>query len=111
MDKSEDDAWAFLEDLADKTMQQETVHETPSLNSRIQASRSCVHAIDASTTAEVKLAAVMKRLEALECRNQPQVDLVSLPEEVNATFGRPGNNPYSNTYNPGWRNHPNFSWS
>ena len=24
--------------------------------------------------------------------------------------GRQGNNPYSNTYNPGWRNHPN-SWS
>ena len=24
---------------------------------------------------------------------------------------RPQNNPYSNTYNPGWRNHPNFSWS
>src|SRR5262245_16941460 len=22
----------------------------------------------------------------------------------------PQNNPYSNTYNPGWRNHPNFSW-
>ena len=21
------------------------------------------------------------------------------------------NNPYSNTYNLGWRNHPNFSWS
>ncbi|KAJ9178593.1 hypothetical protein P3X46_010467 [Hevea brasiliensis] len=24
---------------------------------------------------------------------------------------RQPNNPYSNTYNPGWRNHPNFSWS
>ena len=24
---------------------------------------------------------------------------------------RPQNNPYSNTYNAGWRNHPNFSWS
>jgi hypothetical protein len=23
----------------------------------------------------------------------------------------PKNNPFSNTYNPGWRNHPNFSWS
>ncbi|KAK1429674.1 hypothetical protein QVD17_11888 [Tagetes erecta] len=23
---------------------------------------------------------------------------------------RPQNNPYSNTYNPGWKNHPNFSW-
>ncbi|EOY08940.1 Uncharacterized protein TCM_024233 [Theobroma cacao] len=21
------------------------------------------------------------------------------------------NNPYSNTYNPGWKNHPNFSWA
>lgn len=24
--------------------------------------------------------------------------------------GRQQNNPYSNTFNPGWRNHPNFSW-
>ncbi|XP_073127370.1 uncharacterized protein [Henckelia pumila] len=24
---------------------------------------------------------------------------------------RPPNNTYSNTYNPGWKNHPNFSWS
>jgi homoserine trans-succinylase len=23
----------------------------------------------------------------------------------------PKNNPYSNTYNAGWRNHPNFLWS
>jgi uncharacterized coiled-coil protein SlyX len=30
--------------------------------------------------------------------------------EVNAAFSRPGNDPYSNTYNPGWRNHLNFSW-
>ena len=22
-----------------------------------------------------------------------------------------GNNPFSTTYNPGWRNHPNFAWS
>ncbi|XP_021747322.1 uncharacterized protein LOC110713162 [Chenopodium quinoa] len=32
-------------------------------------------------------------------------------EHVNAAQGYPPhNNPYSNTYNPGWRNHPNFSW-
>jgi hypothetical protein len=31
-------------------------------------------------------------------------------EQVKAAFSRPGNDPYSNTYNPGWRNHPNFSW-
>ena len=25
-------------------------------------------------------------------------------------FLRSGNNPFSNTYNPGWRNHHNFGW-
>ncbi|XP_021799895.1 uncharacterized protein LOC110744239 [Prunus avium] len=30
--------------------------------------------------------------------------------QVNS-FQRPRNDPYSNSYNPGWRNHPNFSWS
>jgi hypothetical protein len=31
-------------------------------------------------------------------------------KQVNAAFSHPGNDPYSNTYNRGWRNHPNFSW-
>jgi hypothetical protein len=31
-------------------------------------------------------------------------------EQVNVAFFRPGNDPYSNTYNLRWRNHPNFSW-
>lgn len=35
-----------------------------------------------------------------------------IQENVNATkaYPRPGNDPYSNTYMLGWRNHPNFSW-
>lgn len=37
------------------------------------------------------------------------------PESVFFVGQREGqnnqNNPYSNTYNPGWKNHPNFSWS
>ena len=37
---------------------------------------------------------------------QEQVNFVG-----NQFLGRQANNPYSNTYNPGWRNHPNFSWS
>ena len=27
------------------------------------------------------------------------------------SYNQRQNNPYSNTYNPGWRNHPNFSWN
>ena len=41
----------------------------------------------------------------------PFVDVNNLPMEqaqVVGSFPR-SNNPYSNTYNPGWRNHPNFS--
>ncbi|KAF7808358.1 uncharacterized protein G2W53_035101 [Senna tora] len=32
-------------------------------------------------------------------------------ESVQYLANRNANNPYSNTYNLGWRNHPNFSWS
>ncbi|KAL0438868.1 UNVERIFIED_CONTAM: hypothetical protein Slati_2369800 [Sesamum latifolium] len=37
----------------------------------------------------------------------------SIHEDANFVShdGRSNFNPYSNTYNPGWRNHPNFSWS
>ncbi|GJU88235.1 retrovirus-related pol polyprotein from transposon 297 family protein [Tanacetum coccineum] len=32
-------------------------------------------------------------------------------EEVNGVYGnRPRNDPFSKSYNPGWRNHPNFHW-
>lgn len=32
-------------------------------------------------------------------------------EEVNGVYGnRPRNDPFSESYNPGWRNHPNFRW-
>jgi hypothetical protein len=35
-----------------------------------------------------------------------------LHEQAHAlnSFQRPNHNPYSQTYNPGWRNHSNFSW-
>jgi len=33
----------------------------------------------------------------------------ALPEHLNAAYTRPQKNPYSQTYNPGWRSHPNFS--
>jgi hypothetical protein len=35
-----------------------------------------------------------------------------LYEQANAlnSFQKPNHNPYLQTYNPDWRNHPNFSW-
>ena len=82
----------------------------------------------------------MKRLELLEAREPNSVNQVNpppvtnpgctychalnhlfeecpvyqaqmYPENMNAAYTRPNYNPYSKTYNPGWRNHPNISWS
>ncbi|GKU89688.1 hypothetical protein SLEP1_g3794 [Rubroshorea leprosula] len=37
---------------------------------------------------------------------------ISSSEHANFVgFNKQQNNSYSNTYNPGWKNHPNFSWS
>ena len=53
--------------------------------------------------------------DSLDC----QVGNTFAPSNTNANYvsnyGRPqqfsnNNNPYSNTYNPGWRNHPNLQW-
>ena len=32
------------------------------------------------------------------------------PQQIEGIQFLKQNNPYSNTYNPGWKNHPNFSW-
>ena len=90
---------------------------------------------------DAKFASVMRRLDALETKEPPPVNQVSptqstsagctycqvmnhvfkeypiflahqmVPEPMNAAFAKPTNNPYSQTYNPDWRNHPNFSWA
>ena len=46
-----------------------------------------------------------------ECPTIPTFKEVLL-EQTNAisNFNKPYSNPYSETYNLGWRNHPNFSW-
>ena len=50
----------------------------------------------------------------VECQNTDAYSQGCSIEQLNALNNynsRPQGNPYSNTYNPGWRNHPNFSWS
>ncbi|KAL5554731.1 hypothetical protein UlMin_042132 [Ulmus minor] len=49
-----------------------------------------------------------------DCPNNPvSVNYVGNYNQGNYNSGsyNRGNNPYSNTFNPGWRQHPNFSWS
>jgi hypothetical protein len=87
---------------------------------------------------QAKFASLPKKVEALELKKNGQLKFVQeivcqicetnehstndfptlssfkecLHEQANAlnSFQRPSHNQYSQTYNPGWRNHPNFSW-
>jgi hypothetical protein len=46
-----------------------------------------------------------------QAQNCPSLTVFEM-EQVNAfnNFQKPSSGPYSETYNPGWMNHPNFSW-
>ena len=48
----------------------------------------------------------------INCPNLPQVKGAIQIEQANALnyLRNPFNSPYSETYNPGWGKHPNFSW-
>jgi hypothetical protein len=47
-----------------------------------------------------------------QAQNCPSMAVFSEMEQVNAfnNFQKQSTGPYSETYNPGWRKHPNFSW-
>jgi hypothetical protein len=47
-----------------------------------------------------------------QAQNCPSTAVFSEMEQVNAfnNLQKQSTGPYSETYNPGWRNHPNFSW-
>ena len=47
-----------------------------------------------------------------QAQNCPSMMVFSQMEQVNTfnDYRKQSNGPYSETYNPGWRNDPNFSW-
>ncbi|XP_031264274.1 uncharacterized protein LOC116122580 [Pistacia vera] len=93
-----------------------------------------VHNIDAITALAAQMQALNKKIDGLqmqkpaivacmcdfcgedhpnhECQSGNMFAVNSMPDHANyvSNFRRPNNNPYSETYNLGWRNHPNFSW-
>ena len=90
---------------------------------------------------EAKIATLMRRIEALDIKEPANVNQINPPsihnlgcsycqapnhvfeecpvfhtqqvppEHLNVAYSWSPHNSYSQTYNPGWRNHPNFSWA
>ncbi|KAI3698001.1 hypothetical protein L6452_31110 [Arctium lappa] len=63
-----------------------------------------VHEIEAITALNAQIVALTNLNHAFEC-------CPGNPASVNYVGNHSRNSPFSPTYNPNWRNHPNFSWS
>lgn len=82
-----------------------------------------IHEVDALTNLTAQVAALTKAMQSVNIQNNSTYELCGgnyLSEKCSsnaksvqyvANFNRQQGNPYSNTYNPGWRNHLNFSWN
>ena len=96
-----------------------------------------IYELKGETELNLKIDALTKRLDALnvswpinaantfavdscfvyaslmhQAENCPSMTVFSEMEQVNSfnDYRKQSNGPYSETYNPRWRNHPNFSW-
>jgi hypothetical protein len=135
--KSEDEAWAMIENLSNNSRQQASNRRREPAPKAPKTENLCEVGPSADMATQV-VDAITKKLDQLMTSFAPNAAHINIQpepcsfcsstthqvnncptavnytdvsnEQVNATFSRPGNDPYSNTYNPGWRNHPNFSW-
>ncbi|XP_024035548.1 uncharacterized protein LOC112096355 [Citrus clementina] len=136
-DKNPEDALDYLDQLAENAQHWDTVG-TFELKNKQQSSPSSggIHNLREDHDLQAKFPSLVRKVEALEHKKSDQVKSVQeiacnicnsndhftqecptlpalkecLNDQANVinTFNKP--NPYSQTYNPGWRNHPNFSW-
>ncbi|XP_026378387.1 uncharacterized protein LOC113272804 [Papaver somniferum] len=139
IDKSSKEAWNFLFEVAEKSQQWESIREPSKTthvakvhriesdfegNAKIASLARKVEAITLEPR-NVKITAptLHEQFETAHCAAYHGSDHLvdscpdlqafqeSKTEQANALYHKQENNPYSQTYNSGWRNHPNFSWS
>ncbi|GKV41195.1 hypothetical protein SLEP1_g48761 [Rubroshorea leprosula] len=127
MNKTEEDGYKLLDEMASNSYQW--------TNDRPTKKGVGLHNVDAFTSLSAQISALNKKLDNLgasamsissnsccelcgqfghasvECQVGNSVQSSNEQANFVSSGGRSNFNPYSNTYNPGWRSHPNFSWS
>jgi len=118
MVKTTNDAYALLDEIASNSYQWGS--------DRATAKKADIYEVEALTAIQAQIAALSKKLDT------QTVNAVATPSPCNVCGGphnngdcsnwqqeqvnymgnnnMQNNNPYSNTYNAGWRNHPNLGW-
>ena len=120
--KERDEAYELLEEMASNSYQWQSDLAMP-------RKAAGVHEIDAISDIHAQLALLTKKLDAtnvsvIQTQSHPYMDLLQDNQPMKGQVGNFGfpsneqanyvnnfqrnNNPYSNTYIPAWRNHPNL---
>ncbi|XP_022033072.1 uncharacterized protein LOC110934197 [Helianthus annuus] len=124
--KTPNEAYAIIEKAALKSSSHREGERGRTSSS---SSRPGVHVVDDYTTITAQISALSVKFDKFQMAAQASsgCDQCGVSHELGACFQgvvyegqeevdfvsnqvRPQNNPYNNTYNPGWRNHPNFGW-
>jgi hypothetical protein len=139
MSKSPEEAFNFFDTISDSSQMWDTAAPTI-VETKPSTSQGGKYVLRDDDDLRAKMSTLSRKLEALEMKKVHQVDVALPTEQlcgicaltghptgecptipafkevlleqsnVVSNFNKPYSNPYSETYNPGWRNHPNFSW-
>ena len=139
LDKEPEEAFDYLDHLAENSQSWHIVNPSEgSIRSNLANNKGKYH-LSQEDDLSARMASLTRKVEAMELRKVQEVKPVKteeicniceilghstvecpnislfkemLHDQANAveTFKKPFHSPYSNTYNPQWRNHPNFSW-
>ena len=139
LNKSPDDAWTYFDALAENAQSWDTSGAAGGSKSKtLASSRPGMYVLNEEHNLNAKIASLHRKVDAIQKPNVVKVagpvenacsicespehytkDCPTIPafqevlhDQANAmnTYKRPFSSPYSETYNPNWRNHPNFSW-
>ncbi|XP_062006666.1 uncharacterized protein LOC133723817 [Rosa rugosa] len=121
MNKTGQEAYNLIDDLADNNRQFYTrdkrirgrgVYEVDSRNQMVAVERKLDMLMNALGNG-IKATPQVCSICSYSDHTTDKCPLSSLSEEQVNYMGqqRPKYDPYSNTYNPGWKDHPNFRWS
>ncbi|KAH9678667.1 hypothetical protein KPL71_025809 [Citrus sinensis] len=125
LSKSYNEAYEILEMIANNN------YQCPSTRQAAVRGTAGVHNVDALTSLSAQVTSLTKMVKAMTTSSATVNQIYDVPcfycgkghlfdncpgnpTSVNyvGSFNRQNqDNPYSNTYKPGWRQHPNFSWS
>ncbi|XP_073137635.1 uncharacterized protein [Henckelia pumila] len=102
--KSPEDGYELFEEMDSSSYQ-------PQSERSMMRKSAGIHQVDAFTSMTAQLEAMNKKIDGLSLGNSAmRIQEDEAPVNHVGSQNRPRFDPYSNTYNPGWRKHPNFSW-